>query len=79
MDDNVFGNEMKRELPCLQHIRKLLWINHDTSSVLRRKLEKLKCEKPSNPLRSVVTVKIIMMQIFTLWFKGNICPLNVSN
>jgi hypothetical protein len=44
MDDNVFGNEMRRELPCLQHIRKLGWINHDTSSVLRGKLENLKYE-----------------------------------
>jgi hypothetical protein len=44
MDDNVFSNEMRRELAYLQHIRKLGWINHDTSSVLRGKLENLKYE-----------------------------------
>jgi hypothetical protein len=53
MDGNIFGNEMRRELPCLQHIRKLGWINHDISSVLRGKIEKLKYKNTSSPLRSV--------------------------
>jgi hypothetical protein len=64
--DKVFGNEMRRELPCLQNIWKLGWINHYTSSVLRGKIEKFKYEKATKTLRPVAIFESIMVCIFNL-------------
>jgi hypothetical protein len=57
---NVFRNEMRKEQPCLQHIRKLGWINLYASSVLRAKIEHTSCCLVSSDLRGECSVTCLL-------------------
>jgi hypothetical protein len=51
---------MRKEQPCLQHIRKLGWINLYASSVLRAKIEHTSCCLVSSDLRGECSVTCLL-------------------